>query len=157
MLSPILAESDASHLREFYSQRRLVFTNGCFDLIHVGHVRYLVSAKRLGDILVVGLNSDPSVRSLKGEGRPLNSETDRAEVLAALKPVDHVVVFNETRVDHLVTDLQPDIYVKGGDYSIDTLDRNELAALNAAGAEIKILPLVPGRSTTRLIEAIQNK
>jgi rfaE bifunctional protein nucleotidyltransferase chain/domain len=157
MLSPILAETDASRLREFYSQRRLVFTNGCFDLIHVGHVRYLVSAKKLGDILVVGLNSDTSVRSLKGEGRPLNSETDRAEVLAALKPVDHVVVFNETMVDHLVTDLQPDIYVKGGDYSIDTLDRNELAALNAAGAEIKILPLVPGRSTTRLIEAIQNK
>jgi D-glycero-beta-D-manno-heptose 1-phosphate adenylyltransferase len=157
MLSAILAETEASLLREIYSQRRLVFTNGCFDLIHVGHVRYLTSAKQLGEILVVGLNSDASVRRLKGEGRPLNSEADRAEVLAALKPVDHVVIFNETRVDSLVTGLRPDIYVKGGDYTIDTLDRSEVAALSAAGAEIKILPLVPGRSTTRLIEAMQKR
>jgi rfaE bifunctional protein nucleotidyltransferase chain/domain len=155
MLSPILVEAEAPLLRKTYAQQRLVFTNGCFDLIHVGHVRYLSSAKQLGDILVVGLNSDASVRSLKGQGRPLNSETDRAEVLAALKPVDHVVIFNEMRVDRLVSLLRPDIYVKGGDYTIDTLDRGEVEALRAAGTEIKILPLVPGRSTTRLIEAIQ--
>lgn len=157
MLSPILTETEAARLRDNYSRRRLVFTNGCFDLIHAGHVRYLTSAKELGDILVVGLNSDTSVRHLKGEGRPLNCEADRAEVLAALKPVDHVVIFNETKADRLVTALRPDIYVKGGDYTMDTLDRDEVAALNAAGATIKILPLAPGRSTTRLIGAIQKR
>jgi len=148
-------EEDAPLLRKTYANQRMVFTNGCFDLIHVGHVRYLSSAKQLGDILVVGLNSDASVRQLKGQGRPLNPETDRAEVLAAMKPVDHVVIFNEARVDRLVTVLRPDLYVKGGDYTIDTLDRSEVEALQAVGAKIKILPLVAGRSTTRLIGVIQ--
>ena len=155
MLGKILPEADAAVIKKIYHQQQVVFTNGCFDLIHVGHIRYLTAAKHLGDILVVGLNSDASVRQLKGADRPINSESDRAEVLAALAVVDHVVIFQEMRVTRLVTILRPDFYVKGGDYSVDTLDPGEVDALRSIGAEIKIVPLVPGRSTTRLIEAIQ--
>ena len=155
MLGKIVPEPEAAIIRKTYAKQRIVFTNGCFDLLHVGHVRYLTAAKQLGDILVVGLNSDASVRQLKGPDRPLNSEADRAEILAALTVVDHVVIFAEMRVNRLITILRPDLYVKGGDYSVDSLDHGEVDALRSVGAEIKILPLVPGRSTTRLIEAIQ--
>jgi D-glycero-beta-D-manno-heptose 1-phosphate adenylyltransferase len=156
MLGKIVPEAEAAVIRKTYTEQRLVFTNGCFDILHVGHIRYLTAAKQLGDILVVGLNSDDSVRQLKGPDRPINSEADRAEILAALAVVDHVVVFQEVRVVRLVTLLKPDLFVKGGDYSIDSLDRGEVDALRSVGAEIKIVPLVPGRSTTRLINAIQN-
>ena len=156
MLGKIVAEADAAVIRKSYAEQRVVFTNGCFDILHVGHIRYLTVAKQLGDILVVGLNSDDSVCQLKGPDRPINSEADRAEILAALAAVDHVVIFQEPRVNRLVTHLKPDLYVKGGDYSIDSLDRGEVDALRSVGAEIKIVPLVPGRSTTRLINAIQN-
>ena len=155
MLGKIVVEAEAAIIRKTYAEQRIVFTNGCFDLLHVGHVRYLAAAKQLGDILVVGLNSDASVRQLKGPDRPINPESDRAEVLAALAVVDHVVIFHEMRVSRLVMILRPDIYVKGGDYSVDSLDRGEVDALRSVGAEIRIVPLVPGRSTTRLIEAIQ--
>jgi rfaE bifunctional protein nucleotidyltransferase chain/domain len=155
MLGKIVAESEAAIIKESHAPQQIVFTNGCFDLLHLGHVRYLTAAKRFGDVLVVGLNSDASVRQLKGPDRPINSESDRAEILAALTVVDHVVIFQEMRVSRLVTILRPDIYVKGGDYSVDSLDRGEVDALRSIGAEIKIVPLVPGRSTTRLIEAIQ--
>ncbi|MBV9875586.1 MAG: adenylyltransferase/cytidyltransferase family protein [Verrucomicrobia bacterium] len=156
MLGKIVPEADAAVIRKSYAEQQLVFTNGCFDILHVGHIRYLTAAKQLGDILVVGLNSDDSVRLLKGPDRPINSEADRAEILAALAVVDHVVIFRELRVNRLVTHLKPDLYVKGGDYSIDSLDRGEVDALRSVGTEIKIVPLVPGRSTTRLINAIQN-
>jgi D-glycero-beta-D-manno-heptose 1-phosphate adenylyltransferase len=156
MLGKIMPEAEAAVIKKAYAEQRLVFTNGCFDILHVGHIRYLTAAKKLGDILVVGLNSDDSVRQLKGPDRPINSEADRAEILAALSAVDHVVIFQEPRVSRLVTLLKPDLYVKGGDYSIDSLDRGEVDALRSVGAEIKIVPLVPGRSTTRLINAIQN-
>jgi D-glycero-beta-D-manno-heptose 1-phosphate adenylyltransferase len=156
MLGKIVPEAEAATIRKSYAQQRLVFTNGCFDILHVGHIRYLTAAKQLGDILVVGLNSDDSVRQLKGPDRPINSEADRAEILAALAVVDHIVIFQEVRANRLVTLLRPDLYVKGGDYSIDSLDRSEVDALRSVGADIKIVPLVPGRSTTRLIEAIQN-
>jgi rfaE bifunctional protein nucleotidyltransferase chain/domain len=155
MLGKIVPEPEAAIIRNAYAHQRIVFTNGCFDLLHVGHVRYLTAAKQLGDILVVGLNSDASVRLLKGADRPINPESDRAEILAALTAVDHVVIFPEMRVTRLVSSLQPDMYVKGGDYSVDSLDQGEVEALKSVGAEIKILPLVPGRSTTQLIEAIQ--
>jgi D-glycero-beta-D-manno-heptose 1-phosphate adenylyltransferase len=155
MLGKIVPEPDVAIILKTYAQQRIILTNGCFDLLHVGHVRYLSAAKQLGDILVVGLNSDASVRQLKGADRPINSEADRAEILAALTVVDHVVIFAEMRVSRLITILRPDLYVKGGDYSVDSLDRGEVDALRSVGAEIKILPLVPGRSTTRLIEAIQ--
>jgi rfaE bifunctional protein nucleotidyltransferase chain/domain len=153
----ILPESAATMLREDYAPERIVFTNGCFDILHVGHIRYLKAAKQLGDRLVVGLNSDQSVRAIKGAGRPINNEADRAEVLAALAPVDHVIVFDDPRVTRLVKELRPHIYTKGGDYTMDSLNPEELAALREIGAEIKLLPWVPGKSTTALLRAIQEK
>jgi rfaE bifunctional protein nucleotidyltransferase chain/domain len=135
--------------------RRLVLTNGCFDLLHAGHVRYLQAARALGDALAVGLNGDASVRALKGPDRPLNGADDRAEVLAALACVDHVVVFEPVRATALLASVRPHIYAKGGDYTPDSLDPDETAALRAAGSEIRILPLVPGRSTTSLVERMR--
>jgi rfaE bifunctional protein nucleotidyltransferase chain/domain len=153
----ILPESEAANLREKYAPEQIVFTNGCFDILHVGHVRYLQAAKELGDRLVVGLNSDQSVQALKGIGRPINNEADRAEILAALAAVDHVIIFNDPRVTALVKELRPHIYAKGGDYTIDSLNPEELASLREAGAQIKLLPLVPGKSTTALLHAIQGR
>ena len=132
--------------------QRIVFTNGCFDLLHTGHVRYLQAARALGDALVVAVNGDASVRALKGPTRPINSEEDRAEVLAALACVDAVCIFHEERVTGLVGAIRPHVYAKGGDYTVASLDPGERAALEEVGAEIRILPLVPGRSTTAIIE-----
>ena len=134
--------------------RKLVLTNGCFDLLHAGHVRYLQAARALGDALVVALNGDDSVRALKGAGRPLNSESNRAELVAALACVDYAVIFPEVRVTDLIGKVRPSIYVKGGDYTPATLDPEERAALEQIGAEIRILPFEPGHSTSRLIERI---
>lgn len=131
--------------------QRLVFTNGCFDLLHVGHVRYLEAARALGDALVVAVNGDASVRALKGPSRPVNSEEDRAEVLAALACVDAVTIFHEDRVSALLRTIRPHIYAKGGDYTIDSLDPGERAVLEEIGAEVRILPLVPGKSTTSIL------
>ena len=135
--------------------KRLVLTNGCFDLLHPGHVRYLQAARALGDALAVALNGDESVRALKGEGRPLNREPDRAEVVAALACVDHVVAFPEVRATRLLEEVRPSIYVKGGDYTRATLHPEEQAALEKIGAEIRILPFEPGHSTSRLIERMK--
>ena len=132
--------------------KRLVFTNGCFDLLHVGHVRYLQQARALGDALLVAVNGDASVRALKGPTRPVNGEEDRAEVLAALECVDFVTLFHTERVTDLVATIRPQIYAKGGDYTVASLDPGERTALEAAGSEIRILPLVPGRSTTAILE-----
>ena len=132
--------------------RRLVFTNGCFDLLHVGHVRYLQEARALGDALLVALNGDESVRALKGPTRPINNEQDRAEVLAALACVDFVALFHTPRVTEVIRAVRPHLYAKGGDYTVDSLDPGERAALEEAGTEIRILPLVPGKSTTATIE-----
>ena len=135
---------------------RLVLTNGCFDLLHVGHVRYLGQAAAMGDFLVVAVNGDKSVQALKGPGRPLNSENDRAEILAALECVDFVTIFPELRATKVIEAVQPDVYVKGGDYTPETLDQKEVAALEKAGAQIKTLPLVPEKSTSRLIEQMRH-
>ena len=137
------------------AKRRLVLTNGCFDLLHAGHVRYLEQARQLGDALAVAINGDESVRALKGTGRPLNSAADRAEVLAALECVDFVTLFSEARATRVIEAVQPAIYVKGGDYTRETLDAEEVAALERIGSEIKTLPLVPGKSTTELIKRIR--
>jgi len=131
--------------------RRVVATNGCFDLLHVGHVRFLQEARSLGDSLVVGLNGDVSVRALKGAGRPVNPEADRAEVLAALGCVDVVVVFPETRATHFLGVAQPDVYVKGGDYQPEDLDVDEQAEVKKAGGQIRVLKLTPGKSTTAVL------
>jgi rfaE bifunctional protein nucleotidyltransferase chain/domain len=134
------------------SGKTIVATNGCFDLLHPGHVRYLQQAKKLGDVLVVGLNGDRSVRALKGKNRPLIPQNGRAEVLAALEAVDFVVIFPEKRATNFLKKVCPDVYVKGGDYKMDTLHAEECAALAACGAKIKILPLVAGYSTTKLLQ-----
>ena len=154
-VNKILDRAKASDLRDRYAGKTIVFTNGCFDILHVGHVRYLAATKRLGDILVVGLNSDASVRELKGIGRPLNSQDDRAEVMAALEVVDYVIIFAEKRVSHLLRQMRPQVYTKGGDYTVDSLDSEEVVALKEINARIEILPLVPGKSTSKLVQIIQ--
>lgn len=131
--------------------RKLVFTNGVFDLLHVGHVRYLQQARSLGDALVVAVNGDASVRALKGPARPINAEQDRAEVLAALEWVSYVTIFPEVRVTAVLETIRPQVYVKGGDYTVESLDPGERAALEGAGSQIRILPLVAGKSTTAII------
>ena len=135
--------------------RKLVFTNGCFDLIHVGHVRYLQAARALGDALVVAINGDESVRALKGQGRPLNRAQDRAEVIAALECVDRVVIFPEVRATGLIEKVRPAIYVKGGDYTEESLHSEERAVLKRIGTEVRILPLEAGHSTSGLLEKIK--
>ena len=135
--------------------KKVVTTNGCFDLLHVGHVRFLQEARALGDLLVVGVNGDASVRDLKGEGRPLNREAERAEVVAALGCVDAVVIFPEKRATRFLEEVRPEVYVKGGDYQPEELDRDERAAVEVAGGVVKVLKLTPGRSTTAVLEKIK--
>lgn len=137
------------------SGRKLVFTNGCFDLLHVGHVRYLQAARALGDALLVAINGDESVRALKGAGRPLNRAEDRAEVIAALECVDYAVVFPEVRATQLLEMVAPAIYVKGGDYTAETLHGEERSELERIGAEIRIVPFESGHSTSGLLDQIK--
>ncbi len=133
---------------------KIVFTNGCFDLLHPGHIRYLADARSLGDFLVVGLNSDDSVSRLKGENRPIQKEAVRAELLGALHSVDAVVVFNEDTPFDLISHLKPDILVKGGDYTPDTVVGADVVTAN--GGQVKIIPFEAGFSTTELISKIKH-
>ncbi|MFM8471181.1 MAG: adenylyltransferase/cytidyltransferase family protein [Limisphaerales bacterium] len=130
---------------------RLDVTNGSFDILHAGHVTYLAAARALGDALLVGLNSDASVRALKGAGRPVNSEQDRATVLAALAAVDGVCLFEEMDALRFLVAVQPDIYAKGGDYTIDTINQPERRLIEGGGGKVVILPGVPGRSTSNVL------
>ena len=134
--------------------QKLVVTNGCFDLLHAGHVTYLENARQQGDALLVGLNGDDSTRQLKGPGRPVNNETDRGLVLAALESVNGVCVFNEKTATRFLAMVQPDIYVKGGDYTLDTLNQEERRAVKSAGGRIVIIPFVAGKSTSALLDKI---
>jgi D-glycero-beta-D-manno-heptose 1-phosphate adenylyltransferase len=134
--------------------KRIVATNGCFDLLHVGHVRYLRAARALGDVLIVGLNGDRSVYELKGAGRPLMTQHDRAEILAALEFVDLVTVFPEIRATKFLAAVRPAVYVKGGDYTSETLDQEEGMILKDVGAAIRLIPFEKGYSTSGLIEQI---
>lgn len=134
--------------------KKLVVTNGCFDLLHLGHVSYLESARNLGDALLVGINGDAAARQLKGPGRPVNPEADRAAVLAALASVDGVCIFTDKMAAKFLSTARPDIYVKGGDYTLDTLNQEERHVVESAGGKIVIFPLVPGKSTTALLEKI---
>lgn len=135
--------------------KKIVFTNGCFDILHAGHVRYLAAAKALGDCLVLGLNTDASVRRIKGPERPINSETDRAEVADALKAVDYVVLFDEPTAEQVIGKVRPDIYVKGGDYTLETLP--EAKIVQSYGGRVEFIALVAGRSTTNVIEKIKGE
>ena len=134
---------------------KIVFTNGCFDILHAGHVRYLTAAKTFGDVLIVGLNSDESVRRLKGASRPINSQLDRAEVLLGLKAVDHVIIFGEQTAEALIAEVKPNVYVKGGDYTLDTLP--EAKVVQKFGGRVEFVNLVAGRSTTNIVEKILAK
>lgn len=144
-----------SQLARKPGRERVVFTNGCFDLLHVGHVRYLQEARAQGDCLVVGLNSDQSVRELKGPTRPLNNEKARAEVLAALGAVDFVTVFSERTAENVIRELRPDIYVKGGDYTLDTMI--EAPAVLSYGGTVKVLKFTDGFSTTSIIDKMKHE
>jgi D-glycero-beta-D-manno-heptose 1-phosphate adenylyltransferase len=132
---------------------RVVCTNGCFDLLHVGHVRSLAAARALGDVLVVGVNSDASARAVKGPGRPLVSEAERAEVIAALAVVDYVVVFDERTPEALLEHLRPDVHAKGADYERKPMPERHV--VEAFGGRVELLPVVPGVSTTRLVDRLR--
>jgi D-beta-D-heptose 7-phosphate kinase/D-beta-D-heptose 1-phosphate adenosyltransferase len=147
-LVPLLAQARAQ-------RKRIVFTNGCFDLMHVGHTRYLQAAKALGDLLVVGVNSDASVKSLnKSPDRPIVPEAQRAEILAALECVDYVVLFTDPDPHGLISAVQPDVLVKGGDWSVETIVGRDV--VERRGGVVKTIPLVPGISTTTLIHRIRS-
>jgi len=134
--------------------RRLAVTNGCFDLLHLGHVTYLESARNLGDALLIGVNSDDAVRQLKGSERPINAEADRAAVLAALQSVDAVCIFSDKTATAFLAQAQPDIYVKGGDYTLETINQEERGVVERAGGQVVIVPIVPGKSTTAILQQI---
>ena len=133
--------------------KTIVFTNGCFDILHAGHVRYLKESKSKGDVLIVGLNSDSSIKKIKGESRPINNEQDRAEVLSALENVNYIIVFNETTPVKLLDKIKPDIYTKGADYTIETLPEADTVIKN--GGRVEFIKLVEGKSTTKIIDKIK--
>jgi len=135
-------------------KKKLVVTNGCFDILHLGHVTYLESARHLGDALLVGVNSDSAVQELKGEGRPVNSEEDRSAIVAALDSVAGVCVFTERTAIRFLAAAQPDIYVKGGDYTLETINQDERRAVEKSGGKIVILPFIPANPPTSLLEKI---
>ena len=152
ILSPEQMLRERKRLRT--AGKRLVFTNGVFDLLHVGHVRYLAQARALGDALVVAINSDRTVRELKGPDRPVFDESERAEILAALRVVDYVTVFDDVSPRSLIAELLPDVLVKGGDYGLDQIHGRE--EVEAGGGKVISLPFVEGSSTTTLIERMRN-
>lgn len=135
--------------------KTVVFTNGCFDILHIGHLRYLEEAKRQGDLLIVGVNTDASVKRLKGETRPINTECDRAEMLCGLAAVDYTVFFEEDTPEALLDELKPSIHVKGGDYQKEDLPETKIVEKH--GGEVRILHFVEGKSTTNIVNKIQSK
>ena len=157
MIEKILSPAEMLGARERLRAvgKRLVFTNGVFDLLHVGHVRYLAQARELGDALLVAINSDRTVRELKGPDRPIFDQAERAEILAALRHVDYVTVFDDVSPRSLIAKLLPDVLVKGGDYQLDEIHGRE--EVEAAGGKVISLPFVDGASTTALIERMREK
>ena len=135
--------------------QKVVFTNGCFDILHAGHVRYLAKARSYGDCLVLGMNTDASVQRIKGPTRPINNQADRAEVAGALKSVDYVVFFDEPTAEELIQEVHPDVYVKGGDYTLETLPEGQIVL--GYGGSVELVKLVEGRSTTNVIAKIKGQ
>ncbi len=142
-------------LSKLRQNKKVVFTNGCFDIIHAGHVQYLQQAKELGDILIVGLNSDDSVKRLKGSSRPINNQQDRKIVLEALRSVDYVLIFEEDTPYNLINQIKPDVLVKGGDWKVEQIVGSDIVLEN--GGEVKSLLFIDGASTTSIIEKILSK
>ncbi len=156
MREPVKREYLQKLLSDLRKQgKTIVTTNGCFDILHVGHVRYLEETKKFGDILIVALNSDKSVRALKGEGRPINNENDRAEVLNGLKSVDYVVLFDEQSPAELLAEIKPDVHTKGADYTVETLPEAKIILEN--GGRLEFIQFVPGKSTTSTIAKINSQ
>ena len=160
MISDILNIEEKIVPRDYFERNdfkqdghKIVFTNGCFDVLHYGHVHYLLQAKELGDILVIGLNSDNSVRRLKGPTRPINGENERAFVLAALVCVDYVTLFEEDTPEELIKVVRPDVLVKGGDYTLDNIVGADFVMQN--GGTVTTIPFVEGFSSTRIIEKLK--
>lgn len=155
MKDKILSQDELLGLRQGLraAGKTVVFTNGVFDLLHVGHVRYLAAARALGDALVVAINSDKTVRELKGAGRPVINANERAEILAALRQVDYVTIFDDVSPRRLITSLLPDVLVKGGDYTLDEIHGRE--EVEAAGGRVVSLPFIPGASTSTIVERIK--
>ena len=135
--------------------QKVVFTNGCFDILHAGHVRYLAKARSYGDCLVLGLNTDASVQRIKGPSRPINNQADRAEVAGSLKSVDYVVFFDEPTAEEIIQEVHPDVYVKGGDYTLETLPEGRIVL--GYGGSVELVKLVEGRSTTNVIAKIKGQ
>lgn len=156
-MNRVLSRKEAAKLiNDLKSQgKKVVFTNGCFDILHVGHMTYLEEAKEFGDYLFVGVNSDESVKRLKGPTRPINNEVDRAELLAGLKAVDYTVIFTEDTPVELIGELKPSIHVKGGDYKKEDLP--ETKVVESYGGRVEIVSLVEGKSTSNVVKKIQNK
>lgn len=162
MSNPLINIEQKIVCRNFFKEealklhrRKIVFTNGCFDVLHFGHVHYLLEAKKLGDILVIGLNSDESVRRLKGPSRPINGEKERAFVLAALASVDYVTLFEEDTPENLIKIVQPDVLVKGGDYALDQIVGADFVKQN--GGIVTTIPFVEGYSSSHIIEQLKTK
>ncbi|MGL4687732.1 MAG: D-glycero-beta-D-manno-heptose 1-phosphate adenylyltransferase [Fusobacteriaceae bacterium] len=153
ILSRKLAKEIIEEIKK--SGKKVVFTNGCFDILHVGHLRYMNEARNQGDMLIVGINSDASVKRLKGESRPINNERDRAEMLSGLKAVDFTVIFEEDTPMEIIEELKPSIHVKGGDYKKEDLP--ETAVVEKNGGEVRILSFVEGKSTTNIVNKINSK
>lgn len=153
MREPVKRENLQDLLKKLRKEHKtIVTTNGCFDILHVGHVRYLEETKKFGDVLIVALNSDKSVKRLKGEGRPINNENDRAEVLNGLKSVDYVVLFDEDSPADLLAEIKPDVHTKGADYTVETLPEAKIIMEN--GGRLEFIQFVPGKSTTSTIAKI---
>ncbi len=148
----VLAASELAKIVASYrtEKKRIVFTNGCFDLLHIGHIRYLEQAKSLGDVLIVGINSDQSVQKLKGPTRPIQNENDRAEILASLKAVDHTIIFVEETPLNLIKEVKPHLLVKGGDWKMNQIVGSDFVL--SYGGEVKSLQFIQGRSTSSIIE-----
>lgn len=141
--------------KERKNNKKIVWTNGCFDILHAGHVRYLKQAKEQGDILILGLNSDSSVRKLKGEGRPFQNQDDRAEILSEFPFIDYIMIFDEPNVEKYLKTLKPDVYVKGGDYSIDNIDQNERKIIESYGGKIVLINVGKDSHTSEIIKQMK--
>ncbi|MBQ4647295.1 MAG: D-glycero-beta-D-manno-heptose 1-phosphate adenylyltransferase [Candidatus Gastranaerophilales bacterium] len=156
-MGQIISKNEAKETLEKLKKqgKTIVFTNGCFDILHVGHVRYLKESARHGDILVIGLNSDSSVKRLKGESRPINNENDRAELLSELNFVDYVIIFEQDSPAELLEEIKPNIYTKGADYTLETLTEANVVLKN--GGKVEFINLIEGKSTTNVIKKIEQK
>ncbi len=150
----VIKKENLKELLDKLKNKKIVFTNGCFDILHIGHAKYLKESKKYGDILIVGLNSDSSVKRLKGESRPINNEHDRAALLDELKSVDYVVVFEEDSPVNLLNIIKPDIYTKGADYTLETLP--EAPVVLGYGGRVEFISFVEGKSTTNVVKNILN-